>query len=229
MTIIQYRDDVPTWAEHSVDPDTGDPVEVWVEAWQDRYAYLRASEAVTLRHERVDRSIAETMIARGWTLADVGGDPVPLPDAYHRAHSPIFRYAILHPVSLKDTACAFLATASGEWSRERAKGQTPGDWQITPLSGDHEMIVLDATLQSASVYGSAEAVASKTAEFASVDVVQWLNPDIDWGGMALTNPETGASEQYAPGEARITTVEGIAQHQQVTANDIPSLAGYTIA
>jgi len=67
MVIIQYRDTLPDWAEHSVDSDTGKPTEVWVEAWQDRYACLRESQAVTLRHERVDRSIAQVLTRRAWT------------------------------------------------------------------------------------------------------------------------------------------------------------------
>jgi len=155
------------------------------------------------------------------------GDKQSTVHAYHRAHSPIFRYAFLYREALRDLVHAFCATASDDWSRARAQGETPEDWQITSLSGGAEMLVLDASFGQASQYGSAEQLARRTEEFGDVDVVQWLNPDIDWNGMALTNPDTGAREQYAPGEARITTLE-IDQHEQITAQEIPTRAGYTV-
>jgi len=57
--------------------------------------------------------------------------------------------------------------------------------------------------------------------------VQWLNPDIDWGGMMLTNPLTGEKEQYTPDEVRINTL-GIDQHESITDEDIPADAGYIL-
>jgi len=165
----------------------------------------------------------------GWPVCEGAGEDA-LNEAltdWHIGHSPIFRYAFIYPDALRNLVHAFAATASDAWSRARAQGEMPEDWQITPLSEGAEMLVLNATLGQASQYGSVEQLARRTAEFGDVGVVQWLSPDVPWNGMTLTNPVTGASEPYAPGEARITTL-GIDQHEQVTAQEIPARAGYTV-
>jgi len=58
--------------------------------------------------------------------------------------------------------------------------------------------------------------------------VQWLSPDVDWGGMMLTNPSTGEKEQYTKGQERIKTLSGIDQHEKITVEEIPARAGYAI-
>mgnify|MGYP006447480419 CR=1 FL=1 len=74
MTIIQYRDNIYNTANHSVDPNTKKIQKVWVEAWPNRYACLRNSETVTLRHERINKDIKTILQERDWTpLSNIDG------------------------------------------------------------------------------------------------------------------------------------------------------------
>ena len=72
MTIIQYRNNIPDWASHQTKNNT--IKEVWVKAWEGRFAVLRDSEAVSLRHERVDKDIPFILNQRDWKpIKDIEG------------------------------------------------------------------------------------------------------------------------------------------------------------
>ena len=71
MTIIQYKTTLPNYASHTIDSETGEVQKVWVEAFPDgTVACLHNSQAVTLRHERVAKTIPEVLSQRGWTPLD---------------------------------------------------------------------------------------------------------------------------------------------------------------